>query len=103
MRDLFKRCWSSIALAKLLVIGFGLPDSLEISNGDLIADRCDATTQTASSELRFIHDRIPELTLLCHYRGNIRIYKRYNFDTEHGRASSTLINSQIRGRILSVV
>ena len=45
----------------LLVIGFGLPDSLDMFNGDLIADRCDETTQSASSKLRFIHDRIPEL------------------------------------------
>jgi hypothetical protein len=33
----------------LLIISIGLPDSLGISYGDLIADRRDATTQTASS------------------------------------------------------
>ena len=60
----------------VLIIGFDLPDSLDIFNGDLTAICCDETTQAAFSKLRFIRDLSPELRSLTNGLDQQYIVKR---------------------------
>ena len=87
----------------LLVIGFGLPDSLDIFNGDLIAASCDKTTQAASSKPKFILDRMeftPVLLTMGRRRltssgsaGTLETQEMLNFCSKHNIAADVEVIS----------